>query len=63
MESGVSGVTNVLMGMLSAGVGLRNIEVFVIAKVCETCKHKGTMGCLNSSLCYALEYKPYWEKK
>lgn len=29
---------------------------------CDSCKKQKTMECPNSSECYALESKPYWEK-
>ncbi|MGI6169984.1 MAG: hypothetical protein ACOYI4_09890 [Christensenellales bacterium] len=29
---------------------------------CGSCKKQKTMECPNSSECYALESKPYWEK-
>jgi hypothetical protein len=31
-------------------------------KDCDSCKKQKTMECPNSSECYALESKPYWEK-
>ena len=31
--------------------------------LCESCARHGTMNCPNSSLCFALENKPYYQKK
>ncbi|UWG96797.1 hypothetical protein LPY66_18250 [Dehalobacter sp. DCM] len=30
---------------------------------CETCKKQHTMDCPNSSECYSLKDKPYWQPK
>ena len=31
--------------------------------LCDTCANHGTGNCPNSSLCFALENKPYYQKK
>lgn len=31
--------------------------------LCESCAKHGTMRCPNSSLCFALESKPYYQAK
>nr|DAO97894.1 MAG TPA: hypothetical protein [Caudoviricetes sp.] len=31
--------------------------------LCESCTKHGTMRCPNSSLCFALESKPYYQAK
>ena len=31
--------------------------------LCESCAKHGTMRCPNSSLCFALENKPHYQKK
>ncbi len=32
-------------------------------RICSNCKHYHTMNCPNSSECYSISYKPFYEKK
>ena len=66
-----------IIKMLKIGIGVKTIEEVEYAlkdfytingvienkhRKCNTCKHQHKMSCPNSSDCYAIDYKPFYEK-